>query len=203
MKIRAERPAALLLVELLMDQGALSVSLEDAHAGTAEERPVFAEPGEPQGDGWDACTVSALFPLDADVPSALAAASAAAGLAAPPPFSIERLEEQDWVARTQELLAPLHASPRVWIVHTWHVPPDPGAVNVVIDPGTAFGTGGHATTRLCLEWLDERVRGGETVLDWGTGSASWPSPPFASAPPAPSAWTSTPKRSAWLRRTPH
>ncbi len=169
-KIRADRPAALHLVELLMDHGALSVSLEDARAGTPVERPVFAEPGEPRGELWDVCTVGALFPLDADVPAALAAAAAAAGLAAPPPFSIERLEEQDWVARTQELLAPLHVSRRVWIVHTWHTPPDPAAVNVLIDPGTAFGTGGHATTRLCLEWLDERVGGGEIVLDWGTGS---------------------------------
>jgi len=169
LKLDAERRVADALGEILMDLGALSVSVMDAAAGTAREEPIFGEPGE-TARLWEACTLSALFTLDADVEEALAASARIAGLAAAPAHAVERLEDQDWVARTQELLAPVHASPRVWVVHSWHVPPDPAAVNVLVDPGTAFGTGGHATTRLCLAWLDEHVRGGETVLDWGTGS---------------------------------
>jgi ribosomal protein L11 methyltransferase len=65
---------------------------------------------------------------------------------------------------------PVHVSPRVWVVPTWHTAPDAAAINLIIDPGLAFGTGTHPTTRLCLEWLDHNLRGGERVLDYGCGS---------------------------------
>ena len=71
---------------------------------------------------------------------------------------------------TQSQFEPIPISPRLWIVPTWHTPSDPGAINIVLDPGLAFGTGSHPTTRLCLRWLDDHLQGGENVLDYGCGS---------------------------------
>ena len=84
--------------------------------------------------------------------------------------SIGRLEDADWVALTQRQFEPIRAADRLWIVPTWHAAPDPGAVNVILDPGAAFGTGSHPTTRLCLAWLERTVRPGDQVLDYGCGS---------------------------------
>ncbi|HET9650946.1 MAG TPA: 50S ribosomal protein L11 methyltransferase, partial [Usitatibacter sp.] len=105
------------------------------------------------------------FGVDVD-PLALEAAGAESLAAA----SIDRLEDADWVAQTQRQFAPIQAGERLWIVPTWHEPPDPRAINIVLDPGAAFGTGSHATTRLCLAWLERNVRPGDTVLDYGCGS---------------------------------
>ncbi|MNC84664.1 Ribosomal protein L11 methyltransferase [compost metagenome] len=71
---------------------------------------------------------------------------------------------------SRDQFAPIRISQRLWIVPSWHAPPDPGAINLLLDPGLAFGTGSHPTTRLCLNWLERMVRGGETVLDYGCGS---------------------------------
>mgnify|MGYP001593222858 CR=1 FL=1 len=76
----------------------------------------------------------------------------------------------DWVRATQAQFEPIRISERIWIVPSWHTPPDPHALNLVLDPGLAFGTGSHPTTRLCLAWLEARLRGGESVLDYGCGS---------------------------------
>jgi len=84
--------------------------------------------------------------------------------------SVDRLEDADWVARTQREFEPIRAGERLWIVPTWHAAPEPDAVNVVLDPGAAFGTGSHPTTRLCLAWLERNVRAGDVVLDYGCGS---------------------------------
>jgi ribosomal protein L11 methyltransferase len=78
--------------------------------------------------------------------------------------------ERDWVRATQEQFAPIRISRRLWIVPSWHRAPDPAAINIVLDPGLAFGTGSHPTTRLCLRWLERVVRGGEFVIDYGCGS---------------------------------
>jgi ribosomal protein L11 methyltransferase len=78
--------------------------------------------------------------------------------------------EQDWVRLTQSQFDPIRISDRLWIVPSWHVAPDPAAINLELDPGLAFGTGSHPTTRLCLEWLEREVRPGATVLDYGCGS---------------------------------
>jgi ribosomal protein L11 methyltransferase len=92
------------------------------------------------------------------------------GLTSVPEHRIETLEENDWVRLTQAQFDPIRISERLWIVPTWHEPSDPGAINIALDPGLAFGTGSHPTTRLCLRWLDENIKGGETVLDYGCGS---------------------------------
>jgi ribosomal protein L11 methyltransferase len=85
-------------------------------------------------------------------------------------YEVTRLEDEDWVRRTQSQFVPQHVTPRLWVVPTWHEPPEPRAINIVLDPGLAFGTGTHPTTRVCLQWLDEIVRGGESVIDFGCGS---------------------------------
>ena len=114
--------------------------------------------------------VSALFPGEHDVARALDRALAECGLAHPQAASIDRVEDADWVALTQRQFEPIRAGERLWIVPTWHAAPDPGAVNVILDPGAAFGTGSHPTTRLCLAWLERNVRAGDEVLDYGCGS---------------------------------
>ncbi|WP_348945817.1 50S ribosomal protein L11 methyltransferase [Chitinibacter sp. FCG-7] len=155
--------------DALFDLGALSVSIEDAAAGTSDEKPIFGEPGEPVDQLWDTSIVLALFEADAEV--ALIVAAAANQLEqAEPKFEIVIVEEQDWVRLTQSQFDPIPISPRLWITPTWHECPDPAAVNIQLDPGLAFGTGSHPTTRLCLQWLDANIKGGETVLDYGCGS---------------------------------
>lgn len=157
------------LAEALEERGALSTDLSDHDAGTAEEREVFAEPGA-EAALWARCRLAALFPLEADVSAALDAALAECGVATLAAASFERLEDDDWVALTQRQFEPIRAGERLWIVPTWHEPPQPGAVNIVLDPGAAFGTGSHPTTRLCLAWLEQNVRDGDSVLDYGCGS---------------------------------
>lgn len=158
------------LSDALMELGAVSVELQDARAGTPAERPLFAEPSWDATPTWEAVRILALFSAGADLERIVAAATEAAALPDTPRFQVERIEERDWVRATQSQFPPLQVSPRLWIVPTWHAPPDPGAVNLVLDPGLAFGTGSHPTTRLCLRWLDANIRGGEHVLDYGCGS---------------------------------
>ena len=105
-----------------------------------------------------------------DAARALDAARAACGIESLAAASVDRLEDTDWVALTQRQFEPIRAGERLWIVPTWHAAPDPAAVNVVLDPGAAFGTGSHPTTRLCLAWLERTVRPGDSVLDYGCGS---------------------------------
>lgn len=158
------------LSEALLDLGALSVDLLDADADTPDEQAIFGEPGEPPPGLWQHNRVSALFADDQDVAAILREAASAIGLADLPAHRIETLADNDWVRLTQSQFEPISISPRLWIVPTWHAPSDPDALNIVLDPGLAFGTGSHPTTRLCLRWLDEHIRGGETVLDYGCGS---------------------------------
>jgi ribosomal protein L11 methyltransferase len=158
------------LSEALLELGALSVDLLDADAGTPDEQAIFGEPGEAPPGVWQHNRVSALFDDDRDVPAILRAAANKIGLKDLPEHRIETLADNDWVRLTQSQFEPIRISARLWIVPTWHEPSDPGAVNIVLDPGLAFGTGSHPTTRLCLRWLDDNLRGGESVLDYGCGS---------------------------------
>lgn len=157
------------LGDALEDAGALSIDLADADAGTAQEDERFGEPGADAAP-WRRCRVSALFGMDVALESALDAALAGAGSPPTHAASIERLEDEDWVARTQRQFDPTRVGERLWIVPTWHNPPEPGAINVILDPGAAFGTGSHPTTRLCLAWLERAVQPGDRVLDYGCGS---------------------------------
>lgn len=157
------------LSDALMEAGALSVSIEDAAAGTAAEAPIFGEPGMAADALWRDNKVLALFSQAADVTAMLDEAAKAAGFTVPA-YCIERVDEQDWVRLTQSEFDPIRISERLWIIPSWHIAPDGAAINLKLDPGLAFGTGSHPTTRLCLQWLDQYIAGGEQVLDYGCGS---------------------------------
>lgn len=158
------------LCDALIEAGALSASIEDADAGTPDEQPQFGEPGSVNSPGWTHSRVLALFEPDAAVDSMMAAAAAEVGLSETPAFSIEEIAEQNWVQLTQSQFDPIRVSERLWIVPSWHVTPDPAAINLILDPGMAFGTGAHPTTRLCLEWLERTVTADCSILDYGCGS---------------------------------
>ena len=157
------------LSEALLAAGALAVDLSDADAGTPAERPAFAEPGVARVP-WTRSKLNALFGMEIDVGSTLVQACRAAGIDRPQEIERTELAECDWVRLTQAQFKPICISARLWIVPSWEKPPDRDAINITLDPGVAFGTGSHATTRLCLQWLDANIRGGESVLDYGCGS---------------------------------
>lgn len=157
------------MADALIEGGALSASIEDAAAGTPEEEPQFGEPGEITTPGWSRSAIVALFLEDAEVAAVVADCASALGLATPG-LEISPVEDQNWVQLTQAQFEPIQVSQRLWIVPSWHDAPDPDAVNLVLDPGMAFGTGSHPTTRLCLEWLEAEVKPGLSLLDYGCGS---------------------------------
>ena len=153
--------------DALLDAGAQSVDVADARVGTPDEAPVYDEPGEP-GFGWPLSRLTALF-ADAAELSAASGRLAAAGLRLPP-FETFDVPDRDWVRATQAQFAPQKIAENLWIVPSWHEPVDPDAINLELDPGLAFGTGSHPTTRLCLRWLVRELGRGESVLDYGCGS---------------------------------
>ncbi len=153
-----------------MEAGALSVSIEDADAGTEHEKPQFGEPGHVNERLWDHSKVIALFDRQIDLARALSEAASAVGLEMIPDFSIAEIAEQNWVQLTQSQFEPIHIDDRLWIVPSWHEAPNRDAINIEMDPGMAFGTGSHPTTRLCLQWLLDAVKPGDRVLDYGCGS---------------------------------
>lgn len=158
------------LCDALIELGALSASIEDADAGTADEQPQFGEPGTPTTPGWQRSRVLVLCESDTNVSELLQAACQQLGVPPIRDFSVTALAEQNWVQLTQAQFDPIQISGRLWIVPSWHESPDPSAINLVLDPGMAFGTGSHPTTRLCLEWLEKTVTPGCSVFDYGCGS---------------------------------
>ncbi|WP_263768457.1 50S ribosomal protein L11 methyltransferase [Propionivibrio soli] len=158
------------LADALMDAGALSATIEDADAGTPAETPQFGEPGSIATPGWERSRVVALLEQDTDADEFLAVCASQAGLDAIPPFTRSEVAEQNWVQLTQSQFEPIRVSHRLWIVPSWHEAPDPEAIVLVLDPGMAFGTGSHPTTRLCLEWLEQETTPGASLLDYGCGS---------------------------------
>ena len=150
---------------------ALSVALEDADAQTGLEQALFGEPGmPPPRDGWNRSRVLALFATQA------AAAEAATLLQAQEFFDgcsvgcIADVPEQDWVRLTQSQFTPVEITPQFWIVPTWHEPPAQATRVIRLDPGLAFGTGTHPTTRMCLRWIARQPLQSQRVLDYGCGS---------------------------------
>ncbi|WP_455284015.1 50S ribosomal protein L11 methyltransferase [Cupriavidus necator] len=157
--------------DALFDLGALSVSVEDADADTPDEQPLFGEPGlEPKQLAWNRSRVVALFGDDADPAVVVAAAANQLGIDPVPAFELRTVEDQDWVRLTQSQFEPIRIGERIWVVPSWHDAPEPDAVVLELDPGLAFGTGSHPTTRLCMQWLEQNLTPGETVLDYGCGS---------------------------------
>jgi ribosomal protein L11 methyltransferase len=157
------------LTDALLAAGALSVDVADAHGGTALEQAAFGEPGT-AAKAWDRSRLSVLFEAQADAGRALAAACCTCAIDLPGDVKQSEVDDQDWVRLTQAQFQPIRITPRLWVVPTWQRAPDPDAINIVLDPGAAFGTGSHPTTRLCLQWLVRNIRGGERILDYGCGS---------------------------------
>jgi ribosomal protein L11 methyltransferase len=159
-----------LFADALLEQGAISVDVTDAWSGSIDEQAIYMEPGEDVTLAWGANRVISLFESGADVKHALEKAALMAGLAIVPAFRTYPVADQDWVRVTQQQFEPLQVSQRLWIVPSWHDAPDPGAINIALDPGLAFGTGSHPTTALCLDWLDRHLQPGASLIDYGCGS---------------------------------
>jgi ribosomal protein L11 methyltransferase len=169
--IEIARDHAEALSDALMEAGALSVSVEDADEGTEQEKPLFGEPGmEPTEAAWDHSRVVALTDIDADQAAIVAEAAAAIKLATVPAFTTRDVADADWVRLTQSQFEPIHIGTNIWVVPSWHEAPNPDALILELDPGLAFGTGSHPTTRLCMEWLEAHPAPGKSVLDYGCGS---------------------------------
>ncbi|BAL97563.1 ribosomal protein L11 methyltransferase PrmA [Rubrivivax gelatinosus IL144] len=153
------------------DLDALSVSVEDADAGTEAEQALFGEPGMPAPrPGWDRSTLRALFEDEAAAERAatlLLAQDWTEGLSLQ---ALEPVAEQDWVRITQSQFGPVEITPSFWIVPSWHEPPAAAERVIRLDPGLAFGTGTHPTTRMCLRWIAAHARSWSRVLDYGCGS---------------------------------
>ncbi len=158
------------LSDALLAAGAISVDVADARAGSEQETPIYQEPGEAAELAYGCNRLIALFDADTDAVVALSRACAAVGLDPVPEYRTAEVPEQDWVELTQSQFAPVQVSARLWIVPSWHAAPDGSAINIVLDPGLAFGTGSHPTTQLCLDWLDRRLFPGNSVVDYGCGS---------------------------------
>lgn len=152
--------------DALLEAGAISVSVEDAAAGTAQETPQFHEPGtgglpaEPATAPWRRNRICALVPSQIDARAVVAGAARAAGLERVPEFGVARLADDDWVRRSQSQFEPIEIGERLWIVPSWREPPRPDAVVLRLDPGLAFGTGSHPSTRLALRFLERALRDG-------------------------------------------
>jgi ribosomal protein L11 methyltransferase len=107
--------------------------------------------------------------VDTDAEDRMRQAASVLGVALPA-YTVEAVADCDWVRQTQAQFGPLHITDRLWVVPSWCEPVDPGAINLALDPGSAFGTGSHPTTRLCLRWLAAQLAPGASVLDYGCGS---------------------------------
>lgn len=155
--------------DALLDAGALSVDAADPRIGTAEESPVWGEPAAGPREWWPVTRLTALCDDVAKASTVLhdAAAAVAGGI---PLFEMYRVADRDWVREAQAQFAPIRIRDDFWIVPSWCPPPRRDAINVVLDPGLAFGTGSHPTTWLCLEWLAAQDMRGLSLLDYGCGS---------------------------------
>ncbi len=149
---------------------ALSVSVEDADAQTADEQALFGEPGlPPPQNSWQRSRLSALYASQALANEALAVLKVQDLFSGCSVQAIREVPAQDWVRLTQSQFTPVDITPDFWIVPTWHEPPAQARIMIRLDPGLAFGTGTHPTTRMCLRWIAQHKQAGR-VLDYGCGS---------------------------------
>ncbi|RZT95074.1 50S ribosomal protein L11 methyltransferase [Rivibacter subsaxonicus] len=159
--------------DALMELEALAVSVEDADADTDVEQALFGEPGMPAPRaGWAHSVIKALFPDEATATEAATVLLAQDWATEVHVQALQPVPDEDWVRLTQSQFAPVEVTPSFWIVPSWHEPPAAASTLIRLDPGLAFGTGTHPTTRMCLRWIathPEAVRGAR-VLDYGCGS---------------------------------
>ncbi len=155
------------LESLLQELGALAVTVEDA-----ADQPVL-EPAPGETPLWDTSDLSALFSAETEADPVILGVQSRldeTGLTRLPDWRWEILEEKDWARAWMDHYHPIPFGDRLWICPSWETPPDPEAVNLMLDPGLAFGTGTHPTTALCMRWLNDHPVTDHTVLDYGCGS---------------------------------
>jgi ribosomal protein L11 methyltransferase len=159
------------LTDALEALDALSVSVEDADAQTDAEQALFGEPGmPPPRGGWSRSRVLALFETEALALEASSLLQAQDFFLGCEISGLADIPQQDWVRLTQSQFAPVEITPQFWIVPSWHEPPSQASQVIRLDPGLAFGTGTHPTTRMCLRWIAREPLAGQRVLDYGCGS---------------------------------
>ncbi|MEI2604771.1 50S ribosomal protein L11 methyltransferase [Erwinia aphidicola] len=164
MKINSTGAQAEELSDALIENGAVSVTFQDTH-----DNPVFEPlPGETRL--WGDTDVIGLFDAETEMEDVIAGLEQCPLLGAGFPHKIEQIEDKDWEREWMDNFHPMRFGERLWICPSWRDVPDPQAVNVMLDPGLAFGTGTHPTTALCLAWLDGLDLAGKTVIDFGCGS---------------------------------
>jgi len=157
--------------DALMEIDALAVSVEDADADTDAEKALFGEPGMPAPKpGWQRSSVKALFQTEAEATECVTLLLAQDWAEHVHVQSIQAIEEQDWVRLTQSQFKPVEITETFWIVPSWHEAPAQARTVMRLDPGLAFGTGTHPTTRMCLRWIANHAQAWSRVLDYGCGS---------------------------------
>lgn len=161
LKIITDAVNADALSDLLMEAGAVAVSFEDA-----KDQPIY-EPAQQQTPLWDQTCVCGLFNADADEKKICAFLQEKMAIKN---CQFETLPEKNWVEETQKNFPPLHFGKNLWICPSWEKITIPNAIVVYLNPGLAFGTGTHATTALCLEWLEANIKPNDLVIDYGCGS---------------------------------
>ncbi len=160
------------LSDAFMEVGAISVSVEDADVGTDAEQPLFGEPGmHPAQEAWERSRVVVLTAAETNHTAMIASACMMSDIDGTTlRCNLRPVADQDWVRLTQSQFEPMQIGKNIWVVPSWHNAPDPDALVLELDPGLAFGTGSHPTTRLCMEWLEANLPKEATVLDYGCGS---------------------------------
>ena len=169
LKIRAGADYAHIMSDALIELGALSCAIEDSYLNSENEEALFGEPNIPSNTIWQHNTVESLFDAAVSIDTIINELKTITGLPHID-YTLDTVEEQNWVALTQSQFEPINILDKLWIVPSWHTSPNPDAINIILDPGLAFGTGSHPTTHLCLEWLIKEVNINDHVLDYGCGS---------------------------------
>jgi len=169
LKIRASAEYAHIISDALIELGALSSSIEDTYLNSDNEEALFGEPNIPSNTIWQHNNIESLFDDSVSIDIIIDELKTITGLSQID-YTLETVEEQNWVALTQSQFEPISILDKLWIVPSWHTSPNPNAINIVLDPGLAFGTGSHPTTHLCLEWLIKEINANDRVLDYGCGS---------------------------------
>ena len=152
------------LSDHLSECGASAVTFQDN-----ADQPIY-EPEIGSTPLWQATNVVALFEADSDTDSIIVQLTQLMAPSTIPPYRIEAVEDKDWVREWMDNFHPMCFGEKVWICPSWHQPPEPDAINILLDPGLAFGTGTHPTTALCLNWLDQADVKDKIVIDYGCGS---------------------------------
>lgn len=158
-----------ILSDMFLDLGALSSSIEDQFEGTEFEQSIYTEPELPEPILWNHSKLVILFDNKTNIEEVMSTAKSVSGISFTYNKSI--LSEQDWVLLTQSQFNPIEINSKLYIVPSWHIAPNPNAVNITLDPGVAFGTGSHATTSMCLNWISNNINSNtKSLLDYGCGS---------------------------------